>query len=259
MDLKLLLWSVHNIHRCQVIMLYTLMLYYISIKLWGSGGAWEMQANHVPKAYRCRFKSGLFRSLSYLNCRTKPNIMTDKEEGTPIRSIKLLTLNKTCPGPGQAPGISSSMHPLQPFSLNGCPPFLENIHRPWPRKTHLVYDSWSSFHPAPFFWRFRKGFCLKINIIRKAEPGSVFFTQPAWGFRRAWNAINTNVKSAFVHYEVIQCHCYLTYKQLLPTNVNCHWDLELLYTREINLPFRLACYRILPSPAFDPSPQSGHV
>lgn len=122
--------------------------------------------------------------------------------------------------------------------------------------------TWSvtaSPHPAPSFWRFRKGFCLKIKIIRKAEPGSVFFTQPAWGFRRAWNAINTDVKSTFVHYEVMQCYCYLTYKQLLSTNVNCHWDLELLYTSEINLSFRLACYRILPSPALDPSPQSGHA
>lgn len=52
------------------------------------------------------------------------------------------------------------------------------------------------------------------------------------------------MKAAVVHYEVIQCYCYLTYKQLLPTNVNCHRDLELLYTSEINLPFVLAWYMI---------------
>lgn len=45
---------------------------------------------------------------------------------------------------------------------------------------------------------------------------------------------------AVVHYEAVQCDCYLTYKQLLATNVNCHWDLKLLHTSEINLVLRLA-------------------
>ena len=77
--------------------------------------------------------------------------MTDKEEGTPkCCNCKLLTLNKIHPSPGQAPEMGSSTHLLQPFSLNQCPAFLENIHRPWPRNTQLVcdiHDHLSALHP----------------------------------------------------------------------------------------------------------------
>ena len=163
--------------------------------------------------------------------------------------------------------VNSLAHPIQNLSLswsaqewaplslvtlcclNGYLPFLENIHRFWPRKrptwfmTHghlLTHYFPSKDVERAFSWEGGRG------EIRKTEPGSVFFTEPFWGFRRAWNAVTTNVKSTVVHYEVIQCYCYLTYKQLLSTNVNCHWDLELLYTSEINLVLRLAQNSSLP-------------
>lgn len=78
------------------------------------------------------------------------------------------------------------------------------------------------------------------SAFGKAKPSSGVFTQLFRSFPRAWNAIDTTVQSTVVHSEVGQGYCYLTYKQLFPTNANCHWDLDLVYTSEMNLPFGLA-------------------
>lgn len=78
------------------------------------------------------------------------------------------------------------------------------------------------------------------SVSREAESSSVIFTQLSQSFPRAWNAINTTVKSTVVCSEVSQGFGYLTYKQLFPTNANHHWDWELVDTSETNLPFGLA-------------------
>lgn len=151
-----------------------------------------------------------------------------------------------------SPGMGSSTYLLQVLSLEWVPSILRKYPQTLTQKDPLGPWPMIIFPPSSLLLKICKSFLLGEKKIRKAEPGSMFFTQPVRGFQRAWNAINTNVKSAVVPYEVIQCYCYLTYKQLLPTNVNCHWNLELLYTSEINLPFRLARYRILSSPALNP-------
>lgn len=118
----------------------------------------------------------------------------------------------------------------------------------------MTHDHLPTLHlPSEYLWK------LSPSWKKKSEKQNpvLCFSHSLFEAFRAWNAINTNVKFAVVRYEVIQCYCYLTYKQLLSTNVNCHWNLELLYMNEINLPFRLAQYRILPSTALDPHHSPG--
>ena len=177
-------------------------------------------------------------------------------EGDPVCYLPCLSCTKS-DSILVSPGMHSSSS-YKSFGLNERLPFLENTQTSWPRWR----PTWSVIHDhLTTHYLTSEGAERALSWlgvwIRKAEPGSIFFTQPFWDFQRVWNAINTNVEFAVVHYEAVQCDCYLTYKQLLPTNVNCHWDLKLLYTSEINLVLRLA--QNPPLSCSQSSPWSGHV
>ena len=42
-------------------------------------------------------------------------------------------------------------------------------------KTHLVYDSWQSYHPLPYFWRCGKGFILIGSADQKSRTWFYIF------------------------------------------------------------------------------------
>lgn len=159
--------------------------------------------------------------------------MTNTEEGTPQFNSLVQLIQKIFLSPNQFPIPTNLEHYSCNLKLHRCSSF---------------QNTPTDLYPERHTWPMPDDHCPTLHIpskdlesvSRKAESSSVIFTQLSQSFPRAWNAINTAVKSTVVCSEVSQGFGYLTYKQLFPTNANRHWDWELVDTSETNLPFGLA-------------------